>query len=457
MIFSKTVNALEGSIWDKIIVFAIPMALTSLFQQLFNSADIAVIGRFSGSQALAAVGSTATIVNIFINCLVGTSVGATVVISHLLGENNEKAAQEALHASVCFSVIFGIILGILGLLIAQPVLRFMGTPAEVLDMADLYLKIYYLGIPFLTVYNFGAAIFRANGDTKKALFALTVSGFINVALNIFFVVFCGMNVDGVAIATVIANIISAGLIIYHLTKEQGLLHLSFCKIHWHTGLILQVLKIGIPTAIQGMVFSLSNMIIQVAINSLGSAAIAASTVALNFEMWAYHVLTGFSQACTAFVGLNYGARKLKRCIRITRWCMLEGIIASIFVSLFFVLLRKPLVALFTADSVIAEWAYVRICWIISFEFISMVMDVFSGALRGWGFSLLPAVITTAGICVLRVIYVYTVFAGWPDFGVLMAVYPLSWLVTAIGITIAYFTVKKKIIATQMGAWAEQDY
>ena len=170
-----------------------------------------------------------------------------------------------------------------------------------------------------------------------------------------------------------------------------------------------MLKIGIPTAIQGMVFSLSNMIIQAAINSLGSAAIAASTVALNFEMWAYHVLTGFSQA-----------------------------------------LRKPLVALFTADSVIAEWAYVRICWIISFEFISMVMDVFSGALRGWGFSLLPAVITTAGICVLRVIYVYTVFAGWPDFGVLMAVYPLSWLVTAIGITIAY-------IATQMGAWAEQDY
>ena len=430
MIFSKTVNALEGSIWDKIIVFAIPMALTSLFQQLFNSADIAVIGRFSGSQALAAVGSTATIVNIFINCLVGTSVGATVVISHLLGEKNEKAAQEALHASVCFSVIFGIVLGILGLLIARPVLRLMGTPVEVLDMADLYLKIYYLGIPFLTVYNFGAAIFRANGDTKKALLSLTVSGFINVGLNIFFVVFCGMSVDGVAIATVIANIISAGLI---------------------------VLKIGIPTAIQGMVFSLSNMIIQVAINSLGSAAIAASTVALNFEMWAYHVLTGFSQACTAFVGLNYGARKLKRCIRITRWCMLEGIIASIFVSLFFVLLRKPLVALFTADSVIAEWAYVRICWIISFEFISMVMDVFSGALRGWGFSLLPAVITTAGICVLRVIYVYTVFAGWPDFGVLMAVYPLSWLVTAIGITIAYFTVKKKIIATQMGAWAEQDY
>ena len=164
----------------------------------------------------------------------------------------KKAAQEALHASVCFSVIFGIILGILGLLIAQPVLRLMGTPAEVLDMADLYLKIYYLGIPFLTVYNFGAAIFRANGDTKKALLSLTVSGFINVALNIFFVVFCGMNVDGVAIATVIANIISAGLIIYYLTKEQGLLHLSFSKIHWHTGLIMQVLKIGIPTAIQGM-------------------------------------------------------------------------------------------------------------------------------------------------------------------------------------------------------------
>ena len=454
MIFSKRVNALEGSIWDKIITFAVPLALTSLFQQLFNSADIAVIGRFSGSQALAAVGSTAPIVNIFINCLVGTSVGATVVISHLLGEKKEKTAQEALHASVCFSVILGILLGLLGLVIAQPVLRLMGTPAEILDMADLYLKIYYLGIPFLTIYNFGAAIFRASGDTKKALISLTVSGFINVALNVFFVVFCGMSVDGVAIATVIANMISAGLIIFFLTKERGLLHLSFSKIHWHNGLILQVLKIGIPTGIQGMVFSFSNMIIQSAINSLGPVAIAASTISLNFEIWAFHVLSGFSQACTAFVGLNYGAKKLKRCIRITRWCMLEAIIASIFVALFFVLLRKPLVSLFTTDPVVAEWAYLRICWIISFEFISMVMDVFSGALRGWGFSLLPAVITIAGVCVLRVIYVYTIFASRPDFGLLMAVYPLSWLVTATGITISYFAVKKKIIAAQMRVWSE---
>lgn len=278
--------------------------------------------------------------------------------------------------------------------------------------------------------------------------SLTVSGFINVALNVFFVVFCGMNVDGVAIATVIANAISAAFIVYYLTKENGLLHLDLSKLHWNTDLILQVLRIGIPTGIQGMVFSFSNMIIQFAINSLGAVAIAASTVSLNFEMWAYYILTGFSQACTAFVGLNYGARKLKRCIQITRWCMLEAIVASILVALFFVLLRKPLVALFTADAVVAEWTYLRICSIISFEFISMVMDIFSGALRGWGFSLLPAVITIVGICVLRVIYVYTVFAAWPDFSVLMAVYPLSWFVTATGITIAFFAVKKKVIANE---------
>ena len=448
MIFSKNVNALEGSIWDKIIIFAIPLALTSLFQQLFNSADIAVIGRFSGSQALAAVGSTSPIVGVFINCLVGTSVGATVIISHLLGEKNEKTAQEALHVSIHFSIVFGVVLGIIGLLLAKPLLRLMGTPAGILDMADLYLKIYYLGIPFLTVYNFGAAIFRANGDTKKSLMSLTVSGFINVALNVFFVVFCGMDVDGVAIATVIANAISAAFIVYYLTKEKGLLHLYLSKLHWNTDLILQVLRIGIPTGVQGMVFSFSNMIIQFAINSLGAVAIAASTVSLNFEMWAYYILTGFSQACTAFVGLNYGARKLKRCIQITRWCMLEAIVASILVALFFVLLRKPLVALFTADAAVAEWTYLRICSIISFEFISMVMDIFSGALRGWGFSLLPAVITIVGICVLRVIYVYTVFATWPDFSVLMAVYPLSWFVTATGITIVYFGVKKKVIVNE---------
>jgi len=194
------------------------------------------------------------------------------------------------------------------------------------------------------------------------------------------------------------------------------------------------------------------MIIQVAINSLGSVAIAATTVALNFEIWAFYVLNSFSQACTAFVGLNYGAKKLKRCIHITRWCMLEGIAASIVVALFFILLRKPLVALFTTDTAVAEWAYLRMYWIISFEFISIVMDVFSGTLRGWGFSLLPAVITIVGVCVLRIIYVYTIFSAWPDFGVLMAVYPLSWLVTATGITIAYFTVKKKVIAQQMRVW-----
>ena len=188
MKFSKNVNPLEGSIWDKIITFTVPLALTSLFQQLFNSADIAVIGRYSGSQALAAVGSTAPIVNIFINCLVGTSVGATVVISHLIGEKNEKGARKAFHTSLLLSVVLGIILGALGLLLARPILRLMGTPAEILGMADLYLKIYYLGIPFLTVYNFGAAIFRANGDTKKPLISLTLAGLINVALNVFFIV-----------------------------------------------------------------------------------------------------------------------------------------------------------------------------------------------------------------------------------------------------------------------------
>ena len=201
-----------------------------------------------------------------------------------------------------------------------------------------------------------------------------------------------------------------------------------------------------------MVFSFSNMIIQSAINSLGATTIAASTVALNFEIWAFHVLNAFSQTCTAFVGLNYGAKKLKRCIRIIRWCMIEAVVTSIVVALFFILLRKPLVSLFTKDAAVAKLAYLRMLWIISFEFISMVMDVFSGALRGWGFSLLPAVITIGGVCVLRIVYVYTVFVNWPDFGVLIAVYPLSWLVTAIGISISYFAVKKKVIARQMQIW-----
>lgn len=446
--FGETIDALHGSVWDKIILFAIPLALTSLFQQLFNSADIAVIGRFTGGQALAAVGSTAPVVNIFINFLVGSSVGATVIISHLLGERNEKDVKAALHASLLLSLALGLGLGVAGILVSRPVLELMGTPPDIIAMADLYLKIYFLGIPFLTVYNFGAAIFRANGDTKKPLFSLTFSGILNVVLNVFFVVCRGMNVDGVAIATVIANGVSAFLILFYLYKERGLLQLQPAELHWNTPFVLKILRIGVPTGIQGSVFSFSNMIIQTAINSLGAVAIAASTVSLNFEIWAYYILNAFSQACTAFVGLNYGGRKLNRCLTIIKWCMLEAIIASIGVAGFFILLKEPLVRIFTADQVIAEWAYLRMYWIISFEFISMVMDVFSGALRGWGFSFLPAGITIFGVCVLRIVYVYTAFAAWPDFRVLMAVYPISWCITAAGISIAYFYVKHKVILQQ---------
>lgn len=210
-----------------------------------------------------------------------------------------------------------------------------------------------------------------------------------------------------------------------------------------------MLKIGIPTGVQGMVFSFSNMIIQSAINSLGSVAIAASAVSLNFEIWVYHVLSSFSQACTAFVGLNYGARKLKRCLRVVRWCLLEGVLASLFAGVFFALFRGPLVRIFTPDAVIAQWTYIRIFWIISFEFISTIMDVFSGALRGWGYSLLPAVVSIGGVCVLRITYVYTFFSRYPDFSVLMAVYPLSWLITMLGIAAVYYYVKRRVIMQQM--------
>lgn len=445
----KTSNALHGSLWDKILFFAIPLALTSLFQQLFNSADVAVVGRFSGNQALAAVGSTSPVVSIFINCLVGTSVGATVVISHLIGEKNEREAGAALHAAMYLAVVFGVLLGALGFFISRPVLQLMGTPTEIFALADLYLKIYFLGIPFLTVYNFGAAVFRAGGDTKKPLITLTISGVLNVALNLFFVLACGMSVDGVALATVIANGLSALLIVFFLHRERGYLHLAWNKLQWHRVLIVKMLKIGIPTGVQGIVFSFSNMIIQSAINSLGSVAIAASAVSLNFEIWVYHVLSSFSQACTAFVGLNYGARKLKRCLRVVRWCLLEGVLASLFAGVLFALFRGPLVRIFTPDAVIAQWTYIRIFWIISFEFISTIMDVFSGALRGWGYSLLPAVVSIGGVCVLRIIYVYTFFSRYPDFSILMAVYPLSWLITMLGIAAAYYYVKRRIIMQQM--------
>lgn len=281
----KRIDILNGSIWDKILAFALPLAATSVLQQLFNSADVAVVGHFSGSNALAAVGSTSPITNLFITIFVGLSIGANVVISRFLGAQNEKDTSKAVHTSILLSIISGIVIALIGEVIAVWLLKIMSTPKEVLDQAALFLRITFIGMIFLTIYNFEAAILRAGGDTKRPLYCLLISGVVNVTLGLFFVVVCKLDVAGVALATLIADATSALLLFYILTKEQGPLKLSLEKLKIDKTITKDILFTGIPAAIQGMLFNVSNIIIQSGINSLGADVVAASTVGLNFEIY----------------------------------------------------------------------------------------------------------------------------------------------------------------------------
>ncbi len=442
--FGKNINALEGTIWDKIILFAIPIALTSLLQQMFNSADIATIGRFVSAEALAAMGTTAPLVGININMLMGLSVGVTVIVSQRRGAGDVQGMREAVHTAIVLAIIAGIILMLVGMISAPYILRWMSTPENLVETAAHYLRIYFAGLPFLMLYDFISGIFRANGDTKKPIIALGTGVVANLILNLVFVLGFGMGVDGVALGTSLANAICAGIMFRFIIHDKSDIRVDTKQLCFPWRTVQPILAVGVPTGIQGSVFSLSNMVIQSAINSLGAVAMAASAVSLNFELWAFYILFAFSQTATAFIGLNYGARNRERCHMILKWALIEGIIAALCVSAFFVVFVEQLTMFFTHDPATIAMTKERVYWIVSFECISLVMDLFSAVLRGYGISMAPAAITVVGVCVLRVIYVYTIFATSHTFATLMAVYPISWFVTMCGIMGFYFLVRNKV-------------
>ncbi len=439
----KDKGILSGSLWKAILVFAIPIAAGNMLQQLFNSADVAIVGQFAGKEALAAVGSNGPIINLLLNLFIGISVGANVVIARYIGEGNDERVSLAAHTAVVVSVLSGLIVMVLGLVLARPMLEMMNSPEDVIDLATLYLRIYFAGMPFMMLYNFSAAILRSRGDTKRPLICLAVSGVINVILNLVFVIVFSMSVAGVALATVISNAISAALVFYFLTKEKGNLKISIKKLKIDTRILKEFASIGIPSGLQGAVFSASNLFVQSSLNSLGSNYMAGSSAALNFEFYVYHLMSGFSQATVTFTGQNYGAGNYKRCRSVTKWCLALGIgFGSILVTAM-MLLRGKMVYIFTADEIVAEIAVLRMMYILPYIMINSTSDILSGSMRGVGHSLMPAIITVAGVCGVRLIWIYTVFARIQSFDVLMMIYPVSWAITAVGIIIAYFVVRKK--------------
>lgn len=443
---AKRINILEGSIWDKVLAFALPLAATSIIQQLFNSCDVATVGQFSGSNSLAAVGSTAPITNLFITIYVGLSIGANVIISRFLGAQREDKANQAVHTTIVLAALTGIIISIIGEIIAKPLLVLMSTPTEVLPLAVLYLRVCFIGMFFLTIYNFESAILRASGDTKRPLYCLVISGTINVVLNLFFVIVCKLDVAGVALATTIADATSAALLFMILYKETGALKVQIDKLKLDIAFTKEILVIGIPAAIQGMLFNIANIIIQSAINSLGANAVAASTVGLNFEMYAYYLITGFAQAATTFSSQNYGAKNYKRCVQCIRWCMLLGTIFTGLLSAIFVTCSPVLTRIFTSSPEIAKLASLRIAIIVSFEVLNMTIEIMSGALRGLGNPMVSTVLCIVFTCALRLAWIFIVFQRIHTFSSVLVVYPISWAVTATSIVIAYFLVKKKKFA-----------
>ena len=444
----KKIDMTHGSLWDKILLIALPLAASGILQQLFNAADVAVVGQFVGKEAMAAVGANAPVVNILITMFTGISLGANVVISRYTGRKDKENAENAAHTAILVAVISGFFILVLGQSIAKMILEMMSVPSDCLDMAVLYLRVYLCGMPVIFLYNFEAAIFQSQGDTKTPLMCLIISGIVNVILNLFFVIVIGMTVNGVALATVISNGISSLLLFIFLLKGKTPLTIEKERFHIHADLLKEMLQIGLPAGLQGMVFSISNILIQSAVNSLGTDVVAGSSAAGNLEIIGYFVVNSFSQACTTIIGQNFGANQPERCHKTLMISLVESWIVGGTVSFLIIIFGKQLLRLFNSDPNVIAFGYQRIFWILSFEVINGTIDIISGAMRGYGESLTPALIALVCICGVRIVYIFTYFASHRSFTTLMLAYPISWIITVIVISAAYLIMRKNGLGYQ---------
>ena len=444
----QTMDMLSGSLFDKLLLFAIPLALSSILQQLFNSVDVAVVGHFAADPAVAtaAVGSNGPIINLIINLFVGVSVGANVIISNYIGEGNKGKIESAVHTSMAVAILSGFIVLAIGLAISGPVLRVMNTPESVLPYAEEYLRIYFLGMPFVMIYNFGSSVLRSIGDTKRPLICLCVSGVLNALLNMFLVIVFHLDVAGVAIATVLSNGVSAVLVILFLVKEKNEIHLDLRRLRIAKPDLVRMLKIGVPAGLQSMVFSLSNVIIQSVLNGFGTSAVAGSAVALNYENFSYFIIAAFNQTAVTFTSQNYGARNYERCKRVFRLCMLTSIVLTGMMSWTFILCRHFFISIFTSDAEVARYAAIRMVMILSLNILSNTYEIGGATLRGIGYSMTPAILTVFGTCVFRLFWAYTICRIYHTFEVLLTVYPISWIITGSAVLIAYFIIRRRVFS-----------
>lgn len=428
---------LEGSLWDKIIVFALPIALTGILEQMFNAADVAVLGRFVGTEAMAAVGNNVPIVGLIVTLFLGLSLGANVVIAQYIGARHLKEASRAVHTALALSILAGIGVALLGELFAAPLLSLLDVPDAVMPLAELYLRVFLMGMPFMSVYNFASAILRSHGDTGTPLIALLAASALNVVLDLGFVLVLGLGADGVAWGTVLSYLVAASLLIRALRREEGVLRLDFRLLRVRRHHAKRIFVIGMPAAVQGMVFCFANLVIQAALNSLGAEVMAASAAAFTIEINMYCVIAAFQQACTTFVSQNYGAGNLPRCREVTRWSLRLNIVAMLVLGALILLFMRPLLHIFNGDPAVVEIGVIRIVYVVVPEIFAVFIDIFSGSMRGYGYSLMPAVVTLVCICGVRLSWVWLVFPHHPTFETLMIIYPISWMVTSLFLYLLY--------------------
>ena len=447
------VDMTRGNFFLKIVKFCIPLMITGILQLLYNAADLVVVGQFSDQpDAIGAVGSTNALISLVINLFMGLSVGTSVMCARRFAAKDNDGLSRVIHTSITISLMCGTVLGIIGVIFARQFLALMNNP---IDLAVTYLRIYFIGMPFNMLYNFAASILRGVGDTKRPLYYLTIAGFVNVLLNLFFVLVFKMDVDGVALATIISQLISCILIINCLLKTKEVYQFSFKKMHLHKDELISITKIGFPAGIQGTIFSISNVLIQSTVNSFGSTVINGNAAAQSIEGFVYTSMNSVYNAALAFIGQNMGAKKYKNIRKITLYCLIVVSIIAIIMGGGFFLIGKQLAGIYTNVPAEINIAYIRLHYLCLPYILYGMIDVMVGILRGMSYSLTPMIVSIIGICVFRVAWIYLVFHQIGDYSnvesikLLYVSYPISWIITLAAHFITYLIVYKKRIKPQI--------
>ncbi len=444
------IDMCNGPLLGKIMVFYIPLMLSGILQLLFNAADIVVVGRFAGNEALAAVGSTSSLTNLIVNLFIGLSVGANVLVARFYGAGQEGELKEMVQTAIATALAGGVILVFLGFFLSRPALGWMGTPEDVISHSVLYMRIYFAGMPFMMVYNFGSAVLRAVGDTKRPLYYLLIAGVVNVVLNLIFVIVFSMGVAGVAAATVVSQGISAALVVRCLFLTDSAYRLVLQGIKIVPDKLIKMIQIGVPAGMQGALFSVSNVLIQSSVNSFGSTAMAGNTAGSNIEGFVYTAMNAFHQAAISFSGQNYGARKYKRILRVLLIC--EGMVVVVGAVMgnaayFF---GGTLLQLYTTDPAVIEYGILRMSIICVPYFLCGIMDVVVGVLRGMGYAIMPMLVSLTGACLFRVVWIYTIFQSIRTLECLYYSYPISWTLTFLVHFVCFAVVYKKLLRRDPG-------